>query len=320
MMDLSIIIVNWNSKEYLRKCIASILAMTHGIEYEIVVIDNASFDGCDEILRQYYPQVQFIQSDQNLGFARANNLAFEASSGRNILFINPDTEIKSSAIEILHKELTSLPYAGIVGAKLVSDDGSVLVNCIQVFPTILNQMLNIDLLRNCKPLSRLWGMRSLLYGSKIPKEVDVVSGACLMIKRSLFEKVGMFSDDYFMYSEDVDLCYKIKKSGSKVYYVPNAVVVHYGGASSSQSNVSNFSNVMLLESRWRYFRKTRSLSYCLLYRSMMFCVSVIRICLMLFVSLTQCKRKKPSSIDTVLMKWKGRLSWTLGGEKWVKKY
>jgi len=92
-IDLSIIIVNWNSKDYLRKCIASILATTRGIEFEIVVIDSASFDGCDKMMREVFPKVRFIQSDKNLGFARSNNLAFHASSGRNILFLNPDTEL-----------------------------------------------------------------------------------------------------------------------------------------------------------------------------------------------------------------------------------
>ena len=108
-MDLSIIIVNWNSKEYLRKCIASILAETHGIEFEIVVIDNASFDGCDEMLRQCYPQVRFIQSDRNLGFAKANNVAFKESSGQNLLFLNPDTEIEGVAIETLYINCALLP-------------------------------------------------------------------------------------------------------------------------------------------------------------------------------------------------------------------
>jgi hypothetical protein len=104
-VDLSIIIVNWNSKEYLRKCIASILAETHGIEYEIVVIDNASFDGSGEMLRECYPQVRFIQSDKNLGFAKANNEAFKLSAGRSLLFLNPDTKIKDDAIVMLQREL-----------------------------------------------------------------------------------------------------------------------------------------------------------------------------------------------------------------------
>ena len=95
-MDLSIIIVNWNSKEYLKKCIASILAETHGIEFEIVVIDSASFDGCGEMLREHYPQVRFIQSQENLGFSRANNLAFQSSTGECVLFLNPDTELRRS--------------------------------------------------------------------------------------------------------------------------------------------------------------------------------------------------------------------------------
>lgn len=319
-MELSIIIVNWNSKEYLRKCIASILASTSGIQYEIVVIDSASFDGCGEMLRQCYPEVRFIQSEKNIGFAKANNAAFKAACGRILLFLNPDTEVVGPAIELLHRQLTSLPDAGVAGARLLNSDGSVQTSCIQAFPTILNQLLDADLLRKIIPRSSLWGMKSLFGGSDTPTEVDAVSGACLMIKRSVFEGVGMFSTEYFMYSEDIDLCFKVWKAGWRIYYIPSAVVVHHGGASSSQSSENTFSSVMMLESRWRFFRKTRHLCYCWLYRLAMFSSSIIRICLVLFIwpALSICGRA--SSLEAALNKWTALLRWTLGREKWVKSY
>lgn len=319
-MDLSIIIVNWNSLDYLRKAIASIEAGTSRIEFEIVVIDAASLDGCEEMLRRFYPRVRFIQSKRNAGFAKANNEAFTMARGRTLLFLNPDTEIEGRAIETLYDQLNSLPNAGIVGAKLLNSDGSVQESCIRAFPTILNQVLDSAVLRKLFPTSGLWGMKPLLTGDGAATEVDAVSGACLMIKRSAFERVGMFSTDYFMYSEDIDLCFKVRKAGLHTYYVPAAVVVHYGGVSSAQAGVSVFSSIMMLESRWRFFRKTRSRWYSRLYRFAMFGSSIVRIGLVLLVWPARGLCGGGSRVGPALKKWMARLRWTVGGERWVKNY
>ena len=133
-MDLSIIIVNWNSKDYLHKAIASVEADTKGIDFEVVVIDGGSFDGSAEMLRQDYPHVVFIQSDKNLGFAKANNEAFKVSRGRILLFLNPDTEVEGHAITTLYDQLNVLPDAGIVGPKLLNSDRSIQQSCIRASP------------------------------------------------------------------------------------------------------------------------------------------------------------------------------------------
>lgn len=319
-VDLSIIIVNWNSKEYLRKCIASILAETHGIEFEIVVIDNASFDGCDQMLRETYPQVRYIQSDKNLGFAKANNAAFKVSVGRNILFLNPDTEFEGASVETLFNLLCSFPSAGAVGPKLLNSDKSVQTSCIQSFPTISNQILDSNALRTLFPRARLWGMKPLFTGNSVHTEVDVVSGACLMIKRSVFKGIGMFSPDFFMYSEDIDICFKVREAGWKTYYVPTAAVVHHGGGSSSRNSVNTFSSVMMLESRWRFFRKTRPSWYCWIYRFAMFLASIVRIGFVLFLWPARRLQGKGPSMDIALKKWAARMRWALGGEEWVRNY
>ena len=320
-MDLSIIIVNWNSKNYLRKCIDSILTTTREIQLEIVIIDNASFDGCDEMLRPYYPQVRFIQGHQNLGFAKANNTAFQKSRGRNLLFLNPDTEVKNSSIETLYHQLIKLPDAGIVGATLLNSDGSVQTSCIQSFPTILNQLFDSNALRNQFPKASLWGMRPLFTGDPRPTKVDAVSGACLMIKRSVFENVGMFNTEYFMYSEDIDLCFRVQEAFLNTYYVPTAVFIHHGGGSSYKSGVNAFSSVMMLESRWRFFRKTRGTWYARTYRTGMFFISSIRILLLLLVIWPALRIScRACSIKSSIEKWRARLRWTLFLEKWVKNY
>jgi N-acetylglucosaminyl-diphospho-decaprenol L-rhamnosyltransferase len=319
-MDLSIIIVNWNSREYLKKCLASILAETHGIDFEIIVIDSASFDGCGEMLQQDYPQVRFIQSQENLGFSGANNLAFRRSRGKVVLFLNPDTELRGPAINLLIDQFKSLPEAGAIGGKLLNTDGSIQTSCIQSFPTILNQLLNADALRRLFPRSRLWGTSALFDQSDVPSDVDAISGACLMISRSLFEQVGLFSTDYFMYSEDVDLCFEIRKAGMKNYYVPAAVIVHHGGTSSGQTEVSTFSSVMLIESRWRFFRKTRSLGYGRLYRCSVFAVSLVRITIATFLSVGGNFANTGSRWRIAARAWNARLRWSLGLEGWVRNY
>ncbi|MBS0156714.1 MAG: glycosyltransferase family 2 protein [Nitrospira sp.] len=319
-MDLSIIIVNWNSKDYLFKAIASVEADTKGIDFEMVVIDGGSFDGCAEMLRQVYPHIVFIQRDKNLGFAKANNEAFKVSRGRTLLFLNPDTEVEGHAVTTLYDQLNILPDVGMVGPKLLNSDRSLQQSCIRAFPTILNQVLESDLLRAMFPTSELWGMRPLLERDEKAKEVEAISGACLMIKKSVFEEVGMFSTDYFMYSEDIDLSLKVRRAGLKTYYVPTAVVVHHGGGSTAQGCANTFSSVMMLESRWRFFQKTRSVWYTRSYRLAMFITCVVRVGLVLFIWPIWRLRRKGSWGQAVLTKWMAKLRWTLGRESWVKDY
>ena len=317
-VELSIIIVNWNSKDYLLRAIASIETQTKDILFEILVIDSGSFDGCAEALRDAYPRVRFTQSADNIGFAKANNDAFKMSSGKTLLFLNPDTEIKGSAIETLHRYLRSSSDVGIVGPKLLTTDGSVDGASIRAFPTILNQLLESDALRRLLPGSALWGARSL--GSSVAQEVDAVSGACLMVRRELFERVGLFTSDYFMYSEDIDLCLKARRAGYSTHYVPSAVVVHHGGGSSSRVEVSTFSTVMMLESRWRFFKRMRSPFYAALYRIAMLCSSVVRIVAVAATWPINTLNGKRVRTDRVLRKWRAGLRWTLGREAWVKRY
>jgi hypothetical protein len=318
-IDVSIIIVNWNSRNDVQKCIASILEWTSGIRFEIVVIDSGSFDGVGEMLGIFYPDVRFIQSNENIGFAKANNIAFKLSSGRNILFLNPDTEIESRAVEHMSHWLDVGPDVGVVGARLLNTDRSVQASCVRAFPGILNQLLDSDALRSSFPRARMWGTGLLFRTDGTPGEVDAVSGACLMIKRLVFEAVGMFSNDYFMYSEDIDLCFKVHESGWKTNYVPSAVVVHHGGTSSSKSNVSTFSSVMMLESRWRFFRKTKSISYCWLYRFAMCLSSIVRIGLAVVVWPIYGLGGRSDLIWNVIKKWTAILRWTVGGERWSKR-
>ncbi len=317
-MDLSIIIVNWNSVTYLRNCLESIYSKKHNFQFEVVVIDAASFDGSGEMLSECFPQVRFIQAKDNLGFAKANNMAFKESSGEVVLFLNPDTEIVGDAIAAMIAALRRLSDAGSLGCKLLNTNGSIQTSCIQSVPTILNQCLDSEFLRSRWPNSSLWGMSPLHSGGEMPSVVEAISGACVMMSRKLFSEVGMFSEDYFMYAEDIDLSDKVSKAGFKNYYVPCASVIHHGGASSATAT-NHFSTVMMRESIWRFLRKTRGLAYGLAYRMAMSIVAVARLLLLTFLFPVQRVRSRGTDWKASFGKWCAILRWSIYPQLWVRK-
>lgn len=298
-MEVSIIYVNWNSVAYLRDSIRSVYDRTHDIQFEIIVVDNASPAEDVGVLSQEFPQITLIKSDKNLGFAGANNLGYRHSSGQYILFLNPDTKLTSPAINLMAKRLESLSGAGIVGCKLLNGDLSVQTSCIQKFPTILNQILDTDYLRDRWPSSRLWGIAPLFSDNSEPAKVEVVSGACLMIKRGVFEKVGFFSEDYFMYAEDLDLCYKVDRAGFVNYYVGEAMVVHYGGKSSAPQ----WATVMKWKAVLRFCRKTRGYFYGFLFRVAMILVAMGRLAIIGILSIFGRPLTKEQDRYSVSAKW-----------------
>jgi GT2 family glycosyltransferase len=308
--DLSIIIVNWKSAGYVRKCLESVYKHTTGLRFEVIVVDGGSFDGCGEMLAREFPEARFIQCQSNVGFARANNLGYEQARGEVVCFLNPDTELAGPALNVLHRALASVPGAGIIGAKLMNTNGTLQISCVASFPTILNQVLDFEVLRRAFPRLGLWGMAPLFCAGEELAEAEVLSGACLMMARATFEKIGRFSEDYFMYSEDVDLCYKAHRAGAKNYYMPAAVVVHHGGGSSG-SSASGFSAVMMRESRWRYFRKFRGRTYAAGYRLSMAAAAVVR-CGLLAPAMPLASAQRRMGLKNSLHKWLNIFRWAAG--------
>src|SRR4051812_8502862 len=174
-VQVSVIIVNWRSKDYVASCISSILNSPSSVRVEIVVVDSGSFDGCDEVVERFGGPLRFIQCDTNVGFGQANNRAVAQSSGELLLFLNPDTEVTSGAIDVLYEAATSLSRVGIVGGRLLNSDGTTQTTSIKSFPTLATEIVDVDALRRIFPRARLWGMRPLFEDSATPSEVDVVS-------------------------------------------------------------------------------------------------------------------------------------------------
>lgn len=278
-MDLSIIIVNWHSVQYLEACLRSIYDNTSGSAPEVIVLDNASYDGSAALVKSKFPQALFIQSDRNYGFAKGNNIALQSASGNHILLLNPDTEVVGAAIPTMLSRLRALPDAGAIGCRLLNSDGTIQTTCIQAFPTILNQLLDFDLLKRVFPRSKLWGMNHLFSESSAPSQVDMICGACIMLKRAAFENVGLLTTAYFMYGEDLDLCHKLNRSGYRVYFTGDAAVIHHGGKSSNSLD-PRLSDVWTRAAIYNFLARTRGKAYATAYRTTLAVAAAVRLLLL----------------------------------------
>ncbi|HOS93983.1 MAG TPA: glycosyltransferase family 2 protein [Armatimonadota bacterium] len=225
---------NWNTAELLCRCLETVLASPPGQEAEVVVVDNASIDDSVARVRERFPQVRVIQNPANVGFARANNQGAHECSGDVLLLLNTDTEVREGALEALTDFITSHDDVGIVGPRLVSPDGSVQSSC-RTEPGLLNALLEALALTRLAPRSRLFGRPEMTwFDHHSALDVDYVSGACLAIRRELWNQLGGFDEGFFFYGEDADLCRRARQAGFRVAYFPEAEVLHLGGASAAR--------------------------------------------------------------------------------------
>lgn len=317
--ELSIIVVNWNSLTYLRECLRTIYRETKGVRFETVVVDNASIHEDIGQIAIEFPDTLIIRSERNLGFAGANNLGFQRSSGRYLLFLNPDTKIIGSAIPTMLKQLRSLPDAGVMGCKVLNSDGSVQTSCVQRFPTITNQLLDIELIRLRWPQWKIWGIRSLFSSTQIPSQVEVISGACLMIKREAFEAAGMFNREYFMYAEDVDLCFQVHRLGWNVYCTNEASIVHYGGGASISRKGNAWVAVMQRQAIQKFCQRTRGGLYAETYRITTGLAAIVRLGTLVLMFPFRRSATEPQSMWSSLAKWVAILKWAFCIESQVSR-
>lgn len=311
-MELSIIFVNWNSCDQLRESLRTVFATVVGIEYEVIVVDNASAADDAARIQADFCRVKLISSKKNLGFAGANNLGVEHSRGKYLLFLNPDTLVIGNAIGGMLDAMKAVGSAGIVGCKLLNRDGSVQTSCVQRFPTICNQLLDMEYLRRRWPNWKLWGMAPLFNTSPQPVEVEVVSGACLLIDRDSFKRVGGFSREYFMYAEDVDLCYQIRKLGRKAYYIGSASVFHHGGGTSRERCGKAWVAIMQRQAILRFYRRTRGPAYAEMFRTAMACNALLRLVLVAIMLPFGKLAADKGVLYATPEKWFGVLKWALG--------
>lgn len=248
MKDLSIIIVNWNTRVLLKQCLESLYENLSKVSYEIYVVDNGSTDDSPAMVKDEFPTVKLIPNRSNLGFARANNLAMRAAEGRFFLLLNSDTLVRKGAIEGLMETMETDSSIGIAGLQLLNDDGS-LQNSIYSFPSLLTELTNKSLLR-------------LLLPSKYPGkehqiadliEVDAIIGSCMLVRREAAEQIGLLDEEFFFFFEETDWCLRMRKAGWKVVFDPRYSIFHLQGKSAGAVNAR--ARIEYWRSRYTYFAK-----------------------------------------------------------------
>ncbi len=248
---LSIIIVNWNVRDLLRECLRSLDAGRGGEELEVIVVDSASADGSVDMVRAEFPWVRLIPCDENVGFPRGNNLGLAEARGDYLLLLNPDTVVLGDALAVMREYLAAQPAVGAVGPQLLNPDGSV-QSSRRRFPTLATGFFESTWLQGLAP-----GVLRRYYALDLPDdataEVDWLVGACIMVPRAVYERIGGLDEGYFMYSEELDWCRRIVAAGWRVVYHPSARVVHHVGQSSDQAVTARHINFQ--RAKLRYYRK-----------------------------------------------------------------
>lgn len=251
-MDVSVIIVNYNTCRMTAECIESVRQKTFGISYEIILVDNGSTDGSKEFFEQF-EGIKYIYSDENLGFGRANNLGAKQASGDCLFLLNSDTLLINNAIKILYDYISTHPMAGVIGGNLYDRDGRPNLSFKRHLPGIFDSLNEMTSNRLGK---MIWGKNQFFNHSKVPLKVGYIQGADFMLSKWLFDSLGGFLEDYFMYYEETDLCCRIDRSGYKCFNVPEAKIYHFDGASFSKERGVNINRFLMLEkSRQIYLRK-----------------------------------------------------------------
>lgn len=254
-MKLSIIIVSWNVKEDLVNCLRSIEKNRPCEQFEVIVVDNASTDDTTETIKRDFPEIILVSNSKNRGFAAANNQGIKRSQGRYLLFLNPDTIIHAGSLDVLVRFMDDNSNVGACGPKLLNADGTTQPSARR-FPTFRGALYRHTFLRSLRIFRseyKKWLMKDFEHDRQM--DVDQLMGSALMVRRSVIEQVGDMDESFFMYYEEVDLCYRIKKAGWRTVFVPEAVITHLGGQSAGR--IPTKKRMMMLTSMLIFFRKHR---------------------------------------------------------------
>lgn len=256
-MDVSVIIVNWNTRDLLRNCLKSIYEHGGQIDFRVIVIDNASNDGSAGMVKKDFPQVTLVENSENRGYAAACNQGIRTAGGRYVLILNSDTLICGSAIEKTVRYADEHPEAAVVGCQVWENPKKVQMTCFG-FPSVLNLFLDAFALNRIFKQNRFFGREWMLWwGRDSEREVDVISGSFMFVRHEAIDKVGLMDEDYFLYYEETDWCYRLSKAGWKMLFWPGARIIHcHGGRNSSkQEAVKMF--VQMQKSCLIFFKKHR---------------------------------------------------------------
>jgi GT2 family glycosyltransferase len=287
---LSIVIVSWNTRQLLIDCLQSVWAEMERAfapgQVETFVVDNVSTDGSAETVRQDFSWVKLIENQTNTGFARANNQAIELCTGRYVLLLNPDTKVLPGGLSELMRFMDNHAEAGAVGSRLLNPDGTLQVSC-HPRPMLSRELWRLFHLDKVRAYA-LYRMEQ--WSTTTAREVDVVQGAAMLLRREVLEQVGVLDPDYFIYSEEVDLCYRVQRGGWRIYWVPTSEVIHYGGQSTRQVAAAMF--LRLYQGKILYFRKNHGKLAAELYKLIVLAASAIRVLLSPLALLSSAAQRK----------------------------
>jgi N-acetylglucosaminyl-diphospho-decaprenol L-rhamnosyltransferase len=237
------------------------------------VVDNASTDGTQDMLRNDYPQVHLIENNHNPGFAAANNQALAMIDTDYVILLNPDTVIEPGALNTLVAYLDDHPQVAAAGPRLLNHDGTLQISCY-VFPTLFREFLRLS------HLDHIWSgvsYRMDRWDLNLPRQVEVIQGACMILRKAALDQVGLFDERFFIYTEEVDLCYRLRQAGWQIHWVPQAEVIHLGGQSTSQVAQEMF--IHLYQSKHQFIQKHYGWLAALTYKLVLFITSMPRLLL-----------------------------------------
>ncbi|MBT6618972.1 MAG: glycosyltransferase, partial [Gemmatimonadetes bacterium] len=231
-MRLSVVFLSYNTRDLTEQALRTVLDAAEGMAVEVFVADNASVDGSAEMVAEKFPQVKLIRNESNVGFAAGNNVALRRVVGEYVLIINTDTIVRRDTLSAMVDFLDAHPEAGACGCKILDPDGTLQLDSRRGFPTPLAAFCKMSGLSRLFPDHPVISHYHMTYlDPERTEEVEVISGSCMMVRKTAMDQVGLLDEDYFMYGEDIDWCYRIHQAGWKIYYVPTTEIIHFRGES-----------------------------------------------------------------------------------------
>ena len=313
-MDLSIIIVNWNTRELLEKCLGSVAARQGRLAVQTIVVDNNSADGSREMVARQFPEVRLINSGGNIGFGRGCNLGVQQAAAPLVLFLNPDTEIRGDALEKMAGFMEANPSVGALNCKIREPSGSAFGPGLQWFPSPFTELARLFLVSR-ETQGRLSGLLPY-HDPEVSGFVKKLFGGCLLVRESVLARVGTFDERFFMYCEDVDLSRRITAAGWKLYYLSEAEIIHLGGGASSRAP-GRFSVLMMCESFSKLMRKYHGRAGSLGYRAVAFLGAQFRLAVLLAMRalMPLASAEDKAEIASSLRKYFTIIQWSVGLQK-----
>lgn len=285
--SLSICIVTYQAREYLEQCLRSIESNPPGRDFEVIVVDNGSTDGTQDMLAARFPQVLLIVNPRNAGFAAPMNQALRLARGEYLLLLNPDTLVHSRAFECLVAFLEAHPEAGICGPKVLNTDGTLQKPCRRGESTPWAVISYFSGLAALFPRSKFFGGYLMSYkGEDEIHTAAGISGSCMLVRRTVLEQIGLLDERFFAYQEDADYCFRARQAGWKVYYVPTAQITHYGGKGGS--GVQPYRSIIEWHrSYYLYYRKNLAANYYFLFNGLYYGLMSVKLAFALLLNLVR---------------------------------